>query len=226
MMQYLKDILITKDNTEITITFYAHASLGIAWNGIHIYVDPVGDKYGVDYSLEPKADLILITHHHKDHFDADTIELLSKEDTIVYVSKKCSQVITTASLAPYDFITFHGISIQTVPAYNITEDYIQYHPKHDGGLGYILSIGGSNFYIAGDTEDTEDVLSLKDIDVAFLPVNQPYTMTIEQVINVVKTIHPSVIYPYHTSSQMGCTDVEPLVEHLHGFCEVRIRNMR
>lgn len=225
-MAYLKDTLIANNGSEIILTFYAHASVGIEWNGIHIYVDPVGVKYGIDYSLDPKADLILVTHHHADHFDADTIKMLSKEDTVVYVSKKCPHDPMAASLSPYDSITFKGVSIITVPAYNITKEHLQYHPKHDEGLGYVLCIGGSRLYIAGDTEDNDDVLSLKDIDVAFLPVNQPYTMTIEQAVNVAKYIHPTILYPYHTGSQMGETDVIPLVTTLRGICEVRIRNMR
>lgn len=225
-MQYFKDTYIAKDKNKIVLTFYVHASVGIEWNGIHIYVDPVGDKYGVDYSSEPKADLILITHHHTDHLDADTIKTLSKEETIVYASKRCSDVITAISLVPYDSITCKGISIQAIPAYNITKEHLQFHPKHDEGLGYVLGIGGTNIYIAGDTEDNDDVLSLKNINVAFLPVNQPYTMTIEQAINVAKALRPSILYPYHTGSQMGETDVTPLIPMLKGLCEVKIRNLR
>ena len=224
-MLFLKDYFFAKDNSEFILTFYAHASVGIEWDGIHIYVDPVGEKYGVDYSLQPKADLVLVTHHHVDHFDADTIKILSKEDTLVYASKKCSHDMTAACLAPYDSVIFKGISIMAVPAYNITKEHLQFHPKHDEGLGYVLNIGGTNLYIAGDTEDNDDVLSLQDIDVAFLPVNQPYTMKIEQVINVARFIQPTILYPYHTGSQMGETVVTPLVDKLKGLCEVRIRNM-
>lgn len=225
-MLFHEDFLITINGSEIILTFYAHASVGIEWNGIHIYVDPVGEKYGIDYSSEPKADMILVTHHHADHLDIDAINILSKEDTKVYASKRCLQVVSTESLAPYDSITYKGVSIYAVPAYNITEEHIHYHPKEDEGLGYVISIGGTNLYIAGDTEDNDEVLSLKDIDIAFLSVNQPYTMTIDQVINVVNNVRPSILYPYHTCSQMGETDVEPFVDKLKGICDVRIRNMK
>lgn len=225
-MRVLKDSLTAKDNSEITLAFYAHASIRIDWNGMHIYIDPVGDKYGIDFSSEPKADLILVTHHHKDHFDADAIQVLSKSETIIYVSKKCSQDVSSVPVPPNETITYKGISIHTVAAYNITHEHLKYHPKHDQGLGYVLSIGGTNLFIAGDTEDNDDILSLRDVDVAFLPVNQPYTMTLEQVVNVVETLRPSILYPYHTSSQMGETDVTPLVDKLRGLCDVRIRNMK
>ena len=225
-MLFFKDSLIAKDNSKIILTFYAHASVGIEWKGIHIYVDPVGEKYGVDFSIEPKADLILITHPHKDHLDAKAIEVLSKADTVVYASKECSRLILCEILAPHVSKEFMGVGVYSVPAYNTTEEHLQYHPIHDEGLGYVLNIGGTNIYFAGDTEDNEDVLSLKNVDIAFLSINQPYTMTVEQVVNVVKAICPSVLYPYHTGSQMGETDVTPLVAMLKGFCEVRIRNMK
>lgn len=225
-MRVLKDSVIAKDNSKITLTFYAHASVGIEWMGIYIYIDPVGDKYGIDFSSEPKADLILVTHHHKDHFDADAIQVLSKAETIIYASKKCSQDVSCVFISPYESIVYKEISIHAIPAYNITNEHIQYHPQNDEGVGYVLGIGGCSIFIAGDTEDNEDILSLRDIDIAFLPVNQPYTMTLEQVVNVVETLRPSILYPYHTGSQMGETAVTPLVGMLKGLCEVRIRDMR
>ena len=129
-------------------------------------------------------------------------------------------------VSPNEKFEYKGISIQAIPAYNTTYEYLQYHPKYNGGVGYVLSIGGSNIFIAGDTEDNEDILSLKDIDIAFLPVNQPYTMTLEQVVHVVEALRPSILYPYHTGSQMGESDVTPLADMLKGLCDVRIRNMK
>lgn len=225
-MIFQRDIIETQDGSHINIVFYTHASVLLEWNGMHIYIDPVGDKYGIDFSFEPKADLILVTHHHKDHFDAEAIQVLSKSETIIYASKKCSLDVSSVAVPPNEIITYKEISIHTVAAYNITHEHLQYHPKHDEGLGYVLSIGGTNLFIAGDTEDNDDILSLKDIDIAFLPVNQPYTMTLEQVVNVVEALRPSILYPYHTGSQMGETDVTLLVGMLNGLCEVRIRNMK
>lgn len=221
-----KDNIIACDGTVIIVTFYAHASVGIEWEGVHIYIDPVGEKYGIDFSNEPKADLILVTHQHSDHLDLQVIEELSKIDTKLYVSKECLKLVSADVLKQFEAKAIKGIEIYSVPAYNITPSHIQYHPKHNEGLGYVMNIGGTNIYVAGDTEDNADVLSLKNIDIAFLPVNQPYTMTIEQVVNVVDKIRPTILYPYHTSSQMGETDGQPLVERLDGICDVRIRNMK
>lgn len=225
-MSNLRDSIFTKDNSEIIMKFYAHASVGIEWKGVHIYIDPVGEKYGIDFSNEPKADLILVTHQHSDHLDIQVIEELSKPDTKLYVSKECLNFVSADVLKPFEAKVIKGIEIYSVLSYNITPSHIQYHPKHNEGLGYVINIGGTNIYVAGDTEDNTDVLSLKNIDIAFLPVNQPYTMTIEQVVNVVDKIRPTILYPYHTASQMGETDVHPLVERLDGICDVRIRNMK
>lgn len=221
-----KDKIIACDGTVIIVTFYAHASVGIEWEGIHLYIDPVGEKYGIDFSNEPKADLILVTHQHSDHLDIQVIEELSKSDTKLYVSKECLKLVSADVLKPFEAKVIKGIEVYSVPAYNITPSQIQYHPKHNEGLGYVINIGSTRIYVAGDTEDNADVLSLKNIDIAFLPVNQPYTMTIEQVVNIVDKIRPTILYPYHTASQMGETDVHPLVERLDGICDVRIRNMK
>lgn len=221
-----KDKIVARDGSVIVFTLYAHASVGIEWEGFHIYIDPVGEKYGIDFSKEPKADLILVTHQHSDHLDIPVLEEISKPDTKLYVSKECLKLVSANVLKPFESKVIKGIEVYSVPAYNITSSHIQYHPKHNEGLGYVIIIGGTNIYVAGDTEDNADVLSLKNIDIAFLPVNQPYTMTIEQVANVVDKVRPAILYPYHTASQTGETDVRPLVERLNGICDVRIRNMK
>lgn len=221
-----EDCIFTKDGTEITITFYAHASVGIKWNGVQIYVDPVGEKYGIDFGRESKADIILLTHHHSDHLDPCSIISLSKESTCIMGARKCSDLVGCKQLSPYQTYQVGPVCIHTIPAYNITESHLHFHPKEDGGLGYILHLGGTTIYFAGDTEDNEDVLSLNDIDIMFLPVNQPYTMTLRQVENVVKTVHPQILYPYHRGTSAGTvTEVSSLKESLKDICEVRIRNM-
>lgn len=136
------------------------------------------------------------------------------------------KLVSADVLRPFEVKIIKGIEIYSISAYNIIPSYIKYHPKHNEGLGYVINISGTNIYVAGDTEDNADVLSLKNIDIAFIPVNQLYTMIIEQDVNVVDKVHPTILYPYHTASQMGETDVRSLVERLDGICDVRIRNMK
>lgn len=223
---YSRDYITVKDGSDIIITFYAHASVCIESKGINIYVDPVGERFNIDFSKEQKADIILLTHHHSDHLDLNAINCLLKKNTKVYASKKCAEQIECDVLSPYQEVIHEQIEILAIPAYNITPEHLCFHPKNDEGLGFVLCVGGNNIYIAGDTEDNDDVLSLKDVDIAFLPVNQPYTMSINQICNVVNSIKPIILYPYHTSSNMGETDINPLCELLSDICDVRIRNMK
>lgn len=203
-MSYPQDIVVAKDGSNIVLTFYAHASVGVFWKGLQVYVDPVGKSQGIDFSKEPKADLILVTHHHSDHLDMEAIELLRGTNCVVCGSEQCclDQVAF-----PGDHLTMRGFEVDVVPAYNITPEHLQFHPKSRLDCGYILNLDRTRIYFAGDTEDNVDVLSLQDIEVAFLPVNQPYTMTPCQCIRVVESIKPRIVYPYHTSSSMGKTDV-------------------
>lgn len=230
---YPQDTITAKDGSAITLTFYSHASVALSWNGHRIYVDPVGEN--VDFSKEPKADLILVTHGHEDHFDIQTVESLERMKCTVVASAETAEVIEGActAMVPGDEIhPFEGddkcdddcaVSVKAVPAYNISEGHTQFHPKERGDCGYVITLGGTSIYIAGDTEDNEDVLSLEGIDIAFLPVNQPYTMLPEQAEKVIRAIRPSIFYPYHFASQLGRTDVESLAEALKDVCETRIR---
>ena len=206
-----QDVIEAADGSKITITFYAHASLGFTWNGHQIYVDPVGDNF--DWAAEPKADLVLITHDHYDHFDQAVVDVLT--DT-----GDCTRMKPGETADPFD-----GVHIEAVPAYNISEGHLQFHPKERGDAGYLITLGGTVIYVAGDTEDNEDVLSLSGIDIAFLPVNQPYTMTVEQCVKVVQAIRPKVFYPYHYGGTETVTDVDSLAAALEGVTEVRIRPM-
>lgn len=219
---YPQDTVTARDGSKITFTFYAHASLGIDWNGMHIYLDPVGDFKWED---EPKADIILISHSHYDHLELATIEKLQTKNTVIICDK------TSAETFEHDCITMlpgsistpvEGVKITAVPAYNITEGHTDFHPKSREDCGYIVNIGGSSIYLAGDTEDTEDILSLKDIDIAFLPVNQPYTMTVEQAARVVKAIKPQIFYPYHYGQVEDKTDIEALKAAVAGVTEIRV----
>ena len=213
-----------ENGSPVTVALIKHGSLAISWNGLSIQVDPVAE-YGkhTDYATEfPKADIILLTHEHQDHFDKNAIEALKKPDTKLFTNEVCAQALGWGTaLANGDKVAVaETISLEAVPAYNTTEGHTQFHPKGRDN-GFILSLGGFRIYIAGDTEDIPEMEDIKDIDVAFLPVNQPYTMTVEQCVRAAKTISPKVLIPYHFSD----TDLSSLPEQLPGIT-VLLRQMQ
>lgn len=221
-LAYPQDKIVAKDGSEITFTFFAHASLAIEHNGKHLYFDPVGD---FEWEKMPKADVILITHSHYDHFELATVEKLAGENCAILCDKttaeafehNCTTMLPSSVAEPCE-----GVSVRAVPAYNISEGHTNFHPKEREDCGYIVTLGGTNIYVSGDTEDNDDLLSLQGVDIAFLPVNQPYTMTVEQAVRAVKAIKPSIFYPYHYGQVEDKTDIEALVKALEGVCDVRV----
>ena len=220
------DEFTTKNGKKVTITCIKHASMEINYNGIEIQVDPVGMwlKPETDYATFPKANIILITHEHKDHFDREAIHALRTPATSIYVNQavfghfKNGFVMRNGDKVQYS----EDIAIEAVPAYNYTPDHQQYHPKGRDN-GYILTLDGLRIYIAGDTEDIPEMADIKDIDIAFLPCNQPYTMTVEQCVNAAKTIQPKILFPYHYND----TPVHRISMQLAGTgTEVKIRNYK
>jgi len=196
------DEFTTKSGKKVTITCIKHASLEINYNGVEIQVDPVGMwvKPETDYATYPKANIILITHEHKDHFDKAAIQDLRTPATSIYVNPAVYNLYKNGIVMRNgDAIDYAGdIRIEAVPAYNTTAGREQFHPKGRDN-GYVLTLDGLRIYIAGDTEDIPEMENLKDIDIAFLPCNQPYTMTVEQVARAAKVIKPKVLFPYHYS---------------------------
>lgn len=209
-----------KDN--IKIYFIGHGTLYLDFNNIIIHVDPV-QRYG-DYDSMPKADIILITHAHGDHLDPGAISKIIKNDTKLIVTKEVFEKIKEGTiLALGKSIKVNNINIEAVPAYNTTKGRDKYHPKGRDN-GYVLTLGSKRIYIAGDTEDIPEMKNLKNIDIAFLPMNQPYTMTPEQVVNAVNMIKPKILYPYH----FGDTDLTKLEELMKNVknVELRLRDMQ
>jgi L-ascorbate metabolism protein UlaG (beta-lactamase superfamily) len=207
---------------EVTITFIGHGTLMFNFNGLIIHIDPVSAE--ADYTKLPKADLILITHGHFDHLDVEAIEEIKKNDTEIVDTPEChGEAKGTVTMANGESATVKDILIEAVAAYNSSPGRDQFHPKGRDN-GYILTLGGKRFYIAGDSEDTPEIKELTDIHIAFLPVNQPYTMTPDQAIAAAKAFKPAILYPYH----YGDTKVEEIVKGLkkETGIEVRIRNLQ
>ena len=220
---YQMDTFKTKGGKEIVITAIKHASMRIQYEGLEIQVDPVA-KYApeTDYSKFPKADVILVTHEHFDHFDRDAIAALRKDCTQVFANPAVQKMLGfgTALTNGEQRVIAKGIKLDAVPAYNTTPGHTQFHPKGRDN-GYVLTMDGLRIYIAGDTEDIPEMSALKDIDGAFLPCNQPYTMTPEQVAKAARTIKPKVLFPYHYSQ----TPIKQVADLLTGSgIDVRIRN--
>jgi len=209
----------------VEITLIKHASLEIRYKGLSIQVDPVaklGDRV-TDYAAAfPKADAILVTHEHYDHFDKEAIAVLSGDDTRIVTNARCAGMLGAGeALSNGDSTVLPGeIKVDAVPAYNTTEGHLQFHPKGRDN-GYVLTLDGLRIYIAGDTEDIPEMAELRDIDIAFLPCNQPYTMTVDQLVGAARTIAPKVLIPYHFSE----TDISGIPAQLPGI-DVRLRPMQ
>ena len=224
--RYPADTITAPDGTEVKITFFAHASLAIEAHGKHIYADPT--ESAAEYSRLPKADLLLITHSHYDHLDRAAIDNITTRQSIIVCDK------TSAETFDYECTTmtpgmttdpFAWLHIEARPAYNTSDGHLQFHPREREDCGYLLTVGGLRIYIPGDTEDNDELLALRNIDVLMLPVNQPYTMTVDQAVRAVKAIRPKIFYPIHYGGSGEATDIDRLCRELEGVTEVRIRPM-
>lgn len=230
-----KQMETTTDSTEVdvfktpggkTVRFHAltHGSIRINYDGKEIEIDPVGKLGGrlIDYANLPKADFILVTHEHGDHFDMEAIQQLTRPGTCLIANLQCTNIAGHGlHMRNGDKLDFDGgITIEAVPAYNTSEGHMQFHPQGRDN-GYILTLDGLRIYIAGDTEDIPEMEHMGNIDIAFLPCNQPYTMTIEQFIRAARIVKPTVLFPYHYSQ----TDVSALPDLLKADgIEVKIRH--
>jgi L-ascorbate metabolism protein UlaG (beta-lactamase superfamily) len=179
-----------------------------------------------DYTKLPKADIILLTHEHRDHLDPKVLGILRTEKTVIVLTQTCAKQIEGGIIMNNgDLKTIEGLKIEAVPAYNIVhkrEGGQPFHPKGIGN-GYVITFGDKRVYVAGDTENTPEMKELKNIDIAFLPMNLPFTMTPEMVADAAKAFKPKILYPYHYSK----TDPSNLLNLMKDTkeIEVRIRKM-
>jgi L-ascorbate metabolism protein UlaG (beta-lactamase superfamily) len=216
---------LDRSPTSPEITFIGHGTLMFRQGATVIHVDPWGQL--ADYGKLPKADLVLITHEHRDHLDLQAIEAVRKDTTVIVAPETAAKQIKGAVVMKNgDVKTFLGIPVEAVPAYNLVNMRSPgnpYHPK-GAGNGYVITFKDKRVYIAGDTENTPEMKALKDIYAAFLPMNLPFTMTPEMVADAARAFRPKILYPYH----FGDTDVQKLVTLLKDEkgIEVRIRKMK
>lgn len=222
-IEFEKDVFQTSQG-ELTISFIGHGTLMMKFNDKVIHIDPVSGY--ADYASLPKADLILITHEHGDHLDAKAIDSVKKDNTTIVLTAKCNEKYKgTDVMKNGDTKMFDGIEVTAVPAYNIKHVRAEGQPFHPKGVGngYVIRFGNKKVYVAGDTENIPEMADLKAIDIAFLPMNLPYTMTSEMCAEAALSFQPKILYPYH----FGETDTDELLSLLknQNRIEVRIRKL-
>lgn len=221
------DVFKTQSGTTVKMYCIKHGSVRMQVGDKWIYVDPVTTavKPVTDYTTLPQADYILVTHEHFDHLDSVAIDQLSKQGTVLITNARCHEMLGGKGdvMANGDSRTLaEGWTVEAVPAYNNSPDKLKFHPKGRDN-GFVVTVEGMRIYIAGDTEDIPEMADLKDIDIAFLPCNQPYTMTVDQVVNAAKIIKPKVLFPYHYND----TPVHQINMKLFGTgIDVRIRDYK
>lgn len=184
---------------DVEIVAEGHGSLRIEVNDLVIHVDPWSEV--ADYATQPDADLVLVTHHHQDHFDPAALEQVMADGTLfVMDALSAGQFEGEATvLNNGETFEFEGITITAVPAYNVErmrEDGSPYHASGDYN-GYLLDIGDLRVHVAGDTECVPEMAELAEVDVSFLQINLPFTMPPEEAAECYRTIDPTVAVPYH-----------------------------
>ena len=209
----------------LDLTFLGHGTLMLTFKDTVLHIDPYGRV--ADYAALPRADLILLTHDHGDHLDEKALALVRTPATDMVLPPVCADRVQGGLILKNgDTRTVRGITITAVPAYNLVHHRDNGEPFHPRGVGngYLLDFGDTRLYVAGDTENIPEMRALKDVDIAFLPMNLPYTMTPEMVADAARAFRPRILYPYH----YGDTDPQRLVELLRDQpdIEVRIRPMR
>jgi L-ascorbate metabolism protein UlaG (beta-lactamase superfamily) len=207
----------------------SHATLTMMWDNKTIYVDPVGGATA--FSEFPSPDIILITDIHGDHLQLETLQELPIENTTFVVPEAVADQLPKdlgkkiIILKNGDKTNLGDITIEAVPMYNLPGSSSSFHQKGRGN-GYVLTMGGKKIYLSGDTEDIPEMRALKNIDVAFVCMNLPYTMDVDHAASAVLEFKPKIVYPYHYRGQGGLSDVEKfksLVSEGNPDIEVRLR---
>lgn len=222
--------MIPTSKGDLKIVPIEHATFILEWNGKSICVDPVGAPERL--KAFPAPDVILLTDIHPDHMNGATVKAIAKGKTVLVMPKAVSDALLAAEaslsklekhvLAIGEKASLEGLTVEATAAYNTTPERRKYHEK-GRGVGYLLELGGKRVYISGDTEDIPEMRKLKGIDVAFLCMNLPYTMTVEQAASAVLEFQPKVVYPYHSKGQ-DTGKLKALVEAKSKSIDVRLRD--
>ena len=223
------DIVSTKMGP-LTIQPLVHASLVLSLPRLTIYADPTGGA--ANYAGLQAPDIILVTDIHGDHFDPRTLTAVATTATILVVPKVVADKLPDSLkgnlvvLGNGGRVARSGITIEAIPMYNLPESPTAMHTKGRGN-GYVLDIGGKNIYLSGDTQGIPEMRALKNIDVAFVCMNLPYTMNVDEAADAVLAFKPHIVYPYHYRGQGGFSDVNAFktkVEAEDKDIDVRLRN--
>lgn len=215
---------LDKPRAEIRFTPIKHASLIIQAAQTCIYVDPVGEP--AVYKEYAKPDIILITDIHHDHFDPKAIAYLGQEDTVIVGPKAIIEQIRGGEILNNgESARFKNVEIEAIPMYNLTTNRLKFHEKGRGN-GYVVTLSGKRIYISGDTEDIPEMRKLKAIDYAFVCMNLPYTMTVEQAASAAAEFKPKVVFPYHYRGKSGMSDIEKFKELLSEEPNINVRFLK
>ncbi len=218
-----QESVVTTSAGDLKVTFIGEASLMFQHNGVVVHVDPWAEL--TDYGKLPKADIILVTHEHMDHLDLPAIRLLRTTNTATIVASGCwVELPRTGVMTNGETANIRGVTIEAVPAYNIVHKRggeEPYHPRERGN-GYVLTFGDKRVYVAGDTENTPELKRLRNIDVAFLPVSPPFTMTAAMAEDAVRALRPKILYLYHSDPKLALG----LSDCLKSMSGIELRRLR
>lgn len=194
------EIVATTAEGDITLRPVEHASFALHWNGITLYNDPVGSAN--DYRRFPDPDIILVGHQHGDHFNASVLSGVAEDQTVIICPQAVFQQLSSSLkeratvLANGESTEVKGVVVEAVPAYN------DRHPEGRDN-GYVVNLGGKRFYMSGDTEDVDEMRALEAIDVAFVAMNLPFTMSVDQAASALLEFKPKKVFPYHYRNSDG-----------------------
>lgn len=197
----------------------SHASAVVEWGEVKIFADPVGDASV--YQTYGQPDIVFITHRHGDHLDGENLPLLLSDSTTLIAPQDVVDQLPEGIaakivvMAAGETLEVSGLTFTAIPAYNIRPEAQNFHPRERGDNGYVIDDGTSRVYFSGDSEGTEEMKALTDIDAAFVAMNLPYTMSVEDAAAAVVAFAPATIYPYHYRTPDGFSDIASFTTLVH-----------